>query len=272
MSCQQTINELLPMLSRLPDVERQALILQLRANARWIERRTKIRSFYPDAGPLRRDLYQRHLEFFAAGGWHDPLPTCPADCDGSPHRYRLTLSANRTGKTEGIGGYETSLHLTGRYPDWWAGHRFDRPIRAWTAGKKNETTRDIIQTKLFGRVVGRGSMKSVEGTGLVPGDEIGQMTWKRGVSDLIDTVAIRHVSGGWSTLGLKSYEQGRGSFEGTEQDLVWFDEEPPLDVYVEAGVRLMTTQGHMLLTFTPLEGMSQVVLEFVPGGKILGVA
>lgn len=247
------------------------LASQLRANAARIDRRRKIFSYYPDDGPLRRDLYPRHMQFFAAGGWHEPLPTCPADCDGSPHRHRLTLSANRTGKTEGIGGYETTMHLTGRYPSWWVGHRFDRPIAAWAAGKKNETTRDIVQRKLFGRVIGKQSAKTVEGTGLIPGDDIGGLTWKRGVADLIDTAAIRHASGGWSTLGLKSYEQGRGSFEGTEQDLIWFDEEPPLDVYVEAGVRLMTTRGLMLLTFTPLEGMSKVVLEFIPGGKIPGM-
>lgn len=245
------------------------LISQLRANAARIERRRKIFSMYPEEGPLRREAYPRHMQFFAAGGWHEPLPTCPEDCDGSPHRSRMFLAGNRVGKTEGAGGYEVALHLTGRYPDWWIGHRFTRPIAAWASGKKNETTRDIVQRKLMGKVVGR-TPKMVDGTGLIPGDAIGPMTWKRGVSDLIDTVSIKHVSGGWSTLGFKSYEQGRGSFEGTEQDLIWFDEEPPMDVYVEANVRLMTTQGHMLLTFTPLEGISEVVLEFLPGGRVPG--
>jgi phage terminase large subunit-like protein len=110
--------------------------------------------------------------------------------------------------------------------------------------------------------------RNVAGTGLVPGEDIGSVTWKRGVSDLIDTVRVRHASGGWSTIGLKSYEQGRGSFEDTAKDLIWFDEEPPGDVYIEALVRTMTTQGHVLLTFTPLEGMSEVVLMFLPGGAL----
>jgi hypothetical protein len=91
---------------------------------------------YPDGGPLRRALYQRHLQFFAAGGYHDPIETwCPEDCDGSPHRERLALCANRVGKTLGMGGYETALHLTGRYPEWWIGHRFDRPIEAWSRAR-----------------------------------------------------------------------------------------------------------------------------------------
>jgi phage terminase large subunit-like protein len=39
-------------------------------------------------------------------------------------------------------------------------------------------------------------------------------------------------------------------------------------VFEEAGIRMMTTRGHMLLTFTPMEGMSKVVLEFIPGGSL----
>lgn len=208
------------------------------------------------------------MEFFLAGGHHEPLPTCPEGCDGTPHRDRLMLAANRIGKTESIGGYETTLHLTGRYPKWWTGHRVERAIDAWACGRKNESTRDIVQRKLLGDVAWRGREKTVSGTGLVPGEDIGAITWKRGIADLVDTVKIRNRFGGWSTLGIKSYEQGRGAFEGTEKDLIWCDEEPPLDVYIECGVRLMTTKGHMLLTFTPMEGMSNVVLEFLPGGAL----
>jgi phage terminase large subunit-like protein len=244
------------------------LIRQLEENVERAAPFRKLFSYYPDDGPLRRVFYPRHMEFFAAGGEHELLPTCPDDCDGKPHRDRLALCANRVGKTEGMGGYETALHLTGHYPDWWVGHRFDHPISAWAAGKTNESTRDIIQTKLLGAVTWRGREKLVKGTGLVPADDVGEITWKRGVANLIDTVRVRHVSGGWSELGLKAYEQGRGAFEGTEKHLIWFDEEPPVEVYEEAGIRLMTTRGHMLLTFTPMEGMSQVVLAFIAGGSL----
>lgn len=175
-----------------------------------------------------------------------------------------------THNTEGIGGYETTLHLTGRYPEWWIGHRFAHPIDAWAAGKKNESTRDIVQQKLLGPVAWRGQVKTVAGTGLIPGEDIGAINWKRGIAELVDTVKVRHQSGGWSTLGIKSYEQGRGSFEGTEKHIIWLDEEPPLDIYVECGIRVMTTGGHLLLTFTPMEGMSEVVLEFLPGGALPG--
>ena len=210
---------------------------------------------FPDSDILDKDgttlvyarhKYPKHLEFFAAG---------------AAYRERCFLAANRTGKTT-AGSYETTCHLTGIYPDWWEGRRFDQPVRAWACGKRNETTRDIVQASLLGPVAFDGMKKVLQGTGMVPGNLLGRVTWKRGVEDLTDTVKVKHASGGWSTLGMKSYEQGRGSFEGTSQHLIWLDEECPMDVYGECLIRLMTTQGCLLLTFTPLEGMSPTVLQF----------
>jgi phage terminase large subunit-like protein len=240
-----------PLLSAAEKCELLAL-LEERERRR---KRRKLWTYYPDSGPLRRALYPKHLAFFAAG---------------ARHRERLMLAANRIGKTEGIGGYETTLHLTGLYPEWWEGRRFIRPVRAWMAGKTNETTRDILQMKMFGETRYLFGRKHLAGTGLVPGEALGAVAWKQGVTGLVDHLKIRHVSGGWSVLGVKSYQQGRRSFEGTEQDVVWLDEEPPLEIYTECVVRTMTTDGLILLTFTPLEGMSEVVLSFLPGGKIPG--
>lgn len=171
----------------------------------------------------------------------------------------------------GMGGYEVALHLTGEYPAWWNGRRFERPVQAWAAGKTNETTRDIVQQILCGDLVRAGPVRSFTGTGLIPGDSLGPVTWKQGVPDLADTIQVKHKSGGWSKLGLKSYQQGRGSFEGTAKDVIWLDEEPPMDIYGECVMRTATTNGIVLMTFTPLEGMSDVVLSFLPGGKIPGV-
>ncbi len=196
-----------------------------------------------------RELYPKHLEFFRAG---------------ATYRERCFMAANRVSKTLGGGGYETSCHLTGLYPDWWEGRRFDQPTRAWAAGKTNETTRDIIQETLLGHVAMRGSRKATSGTGVIPGNLLGQPSWKQGVPDLVDTIKVRHVSGGYSVLGLKAYNQGRGSFEGTAQHVIWLDEEPPMDVYGECLIRTATTNGIIMLTFTPLEGMSEVVLQFMP--------
>lgn len=244
---------------------RRLLATKLRENVLQAEPRRALYRYYPDEGPLRRELYAQHMQFFAAGGVHEPMPTCPIGCDGMPHSERLFLAANRIGKTEGAGGYETTLHLTGRYPKWWPGLRFYRPVDVWVCGKFNEPTRDILQKKLLGPVTWVGRRKTVKGIGLIPGEDIvdGSISWKRGIADFIDSIKVRHASGGFSELGFKSYQQGRGSFEGTERDIIWDDEEPPLPIYVEQRIRLMTRGGHLLSTFTPNEGMTEVVKEFV---------
>lgn len=205
---------------------------------------------YPDGAVFHaRSKYPKHMEFFEAG---------------ATYRERCLLAGNRIGKTFGAGGYEIAAHLTGLYPAWWQGRRFERPIRAWAAGKTNETTRDIVQSTLLGEVQFRAGRKVLSGTGVVPGEALGAVAWKSGVQDLVDTIKVRHASGSWSVLGLKSYQQGRGSFEGTAQHVIWFDEEPPLDVYGEALIRTTTTNGITMLTFTPLEGLSETVLQFLP--------
>ncbi len=208
--------------------------------------REKLHAYYPDTGPLRRELYTKHCEFFRLG---------------AQYKQRLALCANRIGKTEGMGGYEMACHLTGLYPAWWEGHRFTRPIVAWVAGETAKDVRDSIQLKLCGPVDNLG-------TGLIPGDTIGRHTAKGGVPDAFDTIYVRHVSGKMSSLAFKSYDQGRESFQAADVDLLWLDEEPPLNIYTEAVTRTMTTLGLVMLTFTPLLGLSETVLQFLPGGQI----
>jgi phage terminase large subunit-like protein len=183
---------------------------------------------------------------------------------GATYRERCFMAANRVGKTWGAGGYEVALHLLGEYPDWWEGRRFECPVDAWAAGKTNESTRDIVQTALLGPA-------NAIGTGLIPGDRILKSTPKTGVPGLLDTVYVQSRYG-VSALGVKSYQQGRDAFEGTSRHVIWLDEEPPLDVYGECLIRTATTDGMVLLTFTPLEGLSQVVLSFLPQGWAPGSA
>ena len=240
-------------LSLLSPQARTLLLAKVRERREFIETGNKLTAYYPEADTVWRDQtfhsrhkYPKHLEFFAAG---------------KDHRERCARCANRVGKTEGMGGYEMALHLTGRYPDWWEGRRFDHAINAWAAGKTHDQTRDIIQAKLLGP-------KENLGTGLIPRETIvGKPPSKPGVPDAFELVNVRHVSGGTSLLGLKSYAEKRDGFEGTEQHVIWLDEEPPMDIYGECLVRTMTTDGIVMLTFTPLDGFSQVVLSFMEDGK-----
>lgn len=167
------------------------------------------------------------------------------------------MAGNRVGKTL-VGAYETTVHLTGEYPDWWIGRRFDGPIDAWAAGDTSETTRDIVQAELLGPV---GNF----GLGMLPKRTIiGEPSKRMGVAGAVDTVRVQHVSGGESTVGFKSYDQGRKKFQGTKKHLCWCDEEPPADVYDEMMLRLMTTDGLMLCTFTPLSGLTEIALRYLP--------
>lgn len=212
-----------------------------------LERRGKVReknridTFYPDEGPLRRELYPKHVALFEAG---------------AIHRERCFLAANRVGKTEGVGAYETVLHLTGRYPYWWKGRRFTHPIAAWAAGDTGKTTRDIIQLKLLGR-------PGDHGTGMIPADCLLGHTPKPGIPEAVETIYVQHVSGGRSRLTLKSFDQRREAFQGTEQHLIWLDEECDRDIYVECLMRTMTTNGIVMITFTPLRGMTEIIRDFL---------
>jgi phage terminase large subunit-like protein len=108
---------------------------------------------------------------------------------------------------------------------------------------------------------------------LIPADSLLRTTAKPGVADAIEGIFVKHVSGGTSELILKSYDQGREAFQGTNRDLVWLDEEADRSIYVECLLRTMTTDGILLLTFTPLLGVTDIVRDFLQqeegGGKFV---
>ncbi len=218
------------------------------------QKQRRFYDYYLEAGPLRRGLYRKHLEFFAAG---------------SRFRERAAIAANRVGKTEGIGAYEITCHLTGNYPAWWTGRRFQTAISAWAGGESNEAVRDILQTKLLGPP----GKEDLYGTGMIPKDCLASFSRKSHTPNAVESIFVRHVSGGISILTLKSYEQGRRKWQGTEQHVIWLDEEPPQDIYEEALTRTMTVPGEehgglLMATFTPLSGLTEVTLGFLPGGDV----
>lgn len=168
------------------------------------------------------------------------------------------MAGNQLGKTY-CGAAEMAIHLTGRYPQGWQGRKWKRPIRAWAGSKTSEVTRDGPQRYLVGEPKDRDQW----GTGMVPKDCIERTSNKMGVADALDSVLVKHVSGDYSTLGFKAYDQGRQKWQGETLDLVWFDEEPPVDIYIEGLTRTNATEGQVYITFTPLLGMSEVVRMFL---------
>lgn len=187
---------------------------------------------------------------------------------GASVRERLLMAGNQLGKTW-CAGFETAMHMCGRYPNDWKGRTWNRGVAGWAAGVTREVTRDSVQRVLCGRI-------NAIGTGALPKDAIKSFTKKSGVADALDTVVIRHGGGGdvqqgESLLGFKSYDQGREKFQAETLDLVWLDEEPDEGIYTEALTRTNATGGINYMTFTPLKGMTAVVIRFVVD-KIVGTS
>ena len=187
---------------------------------------------------LHFDFYKphpKHLEFHTLG---------------LKAKERLFLAANRIGKTMAC-SLEVCMHLTGTYPDWWTGHRYAKPINAWVAGVSGKEVYEILERRYF------------EGMA-------GEQPWiheslvaYRNRSD--HRYQIQHSSGGYSDLRFKTYEQKREAWQGAKLDLCHLDEEPPLEIYTEASLRLMSTSpdhyGMMLVSATCLY-MSPFVQAF----------
>lgn len=197
----------------------------------------RIAYHFPDEGQFRRELYVKHLTFLEAT---------------SKFRECAFQAANRSGKSE-TGAYAVTTWLTGEYPNWWTGKRFDRPTNILVCGETGKLVRDSVQKKLLGE-------SGAIGTGLIPKDAIIEKRPKSGIPDAYDTIRVRHKSGGESILQFMSYDQGREAFQATERDVIWEDEEPPIEIHNENLIRTMTTGGIVILTFTPLKGLSETVL------------
>jgi len=197
-----------------------------------------------------KEGYKKHLIFMKAG---------------SIYKERALIAGNRTGKTY-TSMAEVAFHVTGKYPEGWEGKRFEGPIEAWVVGKTHETTRDILQKYLYGNYLD-------PGTGFIPRVDIIRKTTKSGIQDAVQDLYVQHYDekghkDGISHLSFKSYVQGIEAFMGAQVHVVGLDEEPPeRGIYSECVTRTMTTQGIILCTFTPLEGLSEVVLSFLPGGR-----
>ena len=186
--------------------------------------------------------YPKHIEFLNAG---------------REYKQKAFLAGNRVGKSQ-TGAYETTCHLTGIYPGWWTGKRFDTATDGWVVGKTGITVRDTVQLALLGSI-------GEWGTGMIPRDLIVKIGKN---SSSVDYIQVKHSCGDISTVYFKSNDSGRQSFEGTAKDFIWLDEETDQEVYFECLVRTMTTDGIVFTTFTPMKGLSPLIMSLLEGGNI----
>lgn len=206
----------------------------------------------------QRDALQTKLNYLKSSFLFSYIPNEKQKlfhASGATVNERLFLAGNRCGKTY-CGAMEMAMHLTGEYPSWWQGLKFDEPIRAWAASNTSESTRDILQKAYLGD-----EEQNLNGT--IPKNMIQKTSMRRGVVGAVDTVYVKHKSGGVSLLGFKSYDQGRAKFQGTSRHLIHLDEEPDIRIYEECLLRTLDVGGQLMLTMTPLQGMTDVCEHFM---------
>ncbi len=161
-------------------------------------------------------------------------------------RNRWVFGGNRSGKTE-CGAVEAVYMARGIHP--YRPNRKD--VFGWVVSLSREVQRDVAQSKVLK---------------YLPKSWIADVVMSSGRKDdyengVIDQIKIKNVFGGLSTIGFKSCDQGREKFQGSSLDFVWFDEEPPEDVYRECKMRVFDKKGDIFGTMTPLKGLTFVYDE-----------
>lgn len=235
----------------MPFDQQSALLNRLLAERDHRQRTNRLRLYSP---------YAKQRAFHAAG---------------AKFGERLFMAGNQLGKTI-AGGAEWAIHLTGRYPDWWEGAVFDRPPVLWAGSVTSESTRKNPQRIL----IGPPEREEEWGTGFIPKDCLRDTTRAIGVPNLLDSVVVKwggggDVQSGEGLLHLIAYEKGREKWQGPTVDGVWFDEEPPPEIYSEGLTRTNNGQRGQFaqMTFTPLKGMSEVVTRYLrPEGGDAGAS
>lgn len=171
---------------------------------------------------------------------------------------RGILAANRIGKTVST-CYETAMHLTGRYPDWWQGRRFAHPVNVMMAGEGWQQVALVLQNEMLGTPDVK--LGQQIGTGAIPRECVVLETMRNDGANCIG-VEIRHSSGQNSYLMFANYTQEVRQMQGFKLNIAVFDEQPPDDFFSEIVTRTATTQGQVLCSFTPLKGLNGLVSKF----------
>jgi len=161
-------------------------------------------------------------------------------------RNRWVFGGNRSGKTE-CGAVEAVWRARGIHP--YLPNRDN--VFGWVVSVSYEVQRDVAQTKVLNYL----NPAWIEDIRMIQGSKTSPE------NGIIDTIIVKNVFGGLSKIGFKSAEAGRDKFQGTSLDFVWFDEEPPLDIYNECKMRVLDKKGDIFGTMTPLKGLTWVYDE-----------
>lgn len=161
-------------------------------------------------------------------------------------KNRWVFGGNRSGKTE-CGAAEAVYMARGIHP-----YRENRKdVFGWVVSLSTQVQRDVAQAKVLHYL----NPSWIEDVTMLSGKKD---SLKYGI---IDQIRVKNVFGGISVIGFKSCDQGREKFQGSSLDFVWFDEEPPQDIYEECRMRVLDKSGDIFGTMTPLKGLTFIYDE-----------
>ena len=158
-------------------------------------------------------------------------------------KNRWVFGGNRSGKTE-CGAVEVVYMARGCHPF----RKIEKATSGWVVSLSTQVQRDVAQSKILNYL----NPDWIEDVVMLSGRKD---NYENGV---IDYILVKNTLGTVSKIGFKSCDQGREKFQGTSLDYVWFDEEPPYDIYAECRMRVLDKNGDIFATMTPLKGMTFV--------------
>ena len=164
----------------------------------------------------------------------------------SQKRNRWVFGGNRTGKTE-CGAVETIWLSLGIHP-----FRKNKPsIECWVVSLSNRVQKEVAQAKILKYLPKNKILNIIMSEGNKGSPDTG----------IIECIIVKNISGMQSKIWFKSCESGREKFQGSSLDFVWFDEEPPEDIYRECLMRILDKNGEIFGTMTPLKGFTFIYNE-----------
>lgn len=187
------------------------------------------------------------------------LPAWP-DADKLLVKYNevVVLGGNRAGKTEWAAKRMAQAFVgadMGHMPPWVQERVQNRGIRIWCLHTSHMTSVAMQQTVFYKYLPSE--LKDVTRNKRV---QI-SFTQKNGFSD---NTAVYMQNQVW----FLNYKQDIKVIEGGEVDFVWCDELVPQDWLDTLRYRLVTRNGKLLVTFTPVQGYTQTVKDYINSAKI----
>lgn len=162
----------------------------------------------------------------------------------------IIMGGNRSGKSEGVS--ETILDRVEKVT-----REQHRNMKIWVSGETFSDSVAIQQKKIWD---------------LVPKDRVfyGKFDDINGFTNRkLQLQAWDNKDRGGTIFTFKSYDQGRDAFQSDDIDLIWNDEEPPMEIIKEQKMRLIDRNGKMIISMTSLKGVTELVADMYEDADVI---